>query len=641
MCGIVGFAGFPAWGPDARHTALRAMCSAIVHRGPNEEGTFHGSDVSLGMRRLSVMDPALGQQPMSNEDASVQLVFNGEIYNHRELRGELRARGHSFTTSSDTEVIVHQYEESGDDVVHALRGMFGFALWDERRRRLLVARDRLGIKPLYYREHEGGLAIVSELRSLLAMPGFTPRVSDDAIAQYLTFGYVPETHCILDGVRKLPPAHRLTWEPGRAVCVERYWSPVRPVHESITDAEAISELQRLLRESVQLHLESDVPLGAFLSGGIDSSAVVAQMARLMPGRVKTFSIGFDDETHNEAPHAALVAREIGTEHTELIVRPDADALVDSVITGFDEPFGDSSALPTYLVSKMAREYVTVALSGDGGDELFGGYTRYGELLSRRELPSTVRALLRSGVRHLPQGTRGRNRLTDLTRTLRGRYAATVAMPPSVDEGGVVAASIASRVAPMDDVLSAAFAPVAGRDLLAQITAVDLVTYLPGDILTKVDRMSMAVSLEARVPLLDHRVVEFAASIPSRLKWRDGEGKWILRRAIEGLVPPRVLEHPKRGFSVPLGRWFRDEMRHRLLTLLDANARIAPYVDRDAVSRLVSEHLVARRDHSHLLWRLVALEIWLAALAEGRLAHASPLAPAVRASARVPSSALLS
>ena len=631
MCGIVGFAGIPGL-PSDDDATLRAMCSAIVHRGPNEEGRFQGAGVALGMRRLSVMDVAMGQQPMQNESGSLQLVFNGEIYNHRQLRRELLDRGHTITTSSDTEVIVHLYEDFGDDVVHSLRGMFAIALWDSARERLLIARDRVGIKPLYYWEHDGGVAFASELRSLLAMPGFPARVNPSAVAQYLVFGYVPETHCIFEGVRKLPAGHRLTWSADAGVRVEQYWSATRPERSSITDSEAIEELRGLLRESVELHLESDVPLGAFLSGGIDSSAVVAQMAQLMPGRVRTFSIGFDEASHNEAPHAALVAREIGTQHTELIVRPDAGVLVDSVVSGFDEPFGDSSALPTFLVSQMAREHVTVALSGDGGDELFGGYTRYAELLTRHELPGVARRVLARAANSLPHSARGRNRLLDLGRSLHGRYAATVAAPPSAREGGVVAAALAAGIAPMDELLAAAFSPLAGRDLLAQMTAVDLATYLPGDILTKVDRMSMSVSLEARVPLLDHRLVEFAASMPSRLKYRDGVGKWLLRRAITGLVPPRVLTHPKQGFSVPLARWFRNELRHRLEALLAPGARIQPYVDGDAVARLIREHLATRRDHSHMIWRLLALEVWLEALAEGRIAEASPLAEAVRSSA---------
>ena len=630
MCGITGFAGMP--GLRERAGVLRDMCSAIVHRGPDEEGRFESRSVSLGMRRLSVMDPAAGKQPMGNEDGSVQLVFNGEIYNHRQLRSALSARGHRFTTHSDTEVIVHQYEETGTDVVQSLRGMFAFALWDAPRARLFVARDRIGIKPLYYWEHDGGVAFASELRSLLTLPDFPRRLDVDAVAQYLAFGYVPESACIFAGVRKLPAGHWLTWSDGSPVTVHKYWSALRPERLDVTADEASEELKSLLRESVQIHLESDVPVGAFLSGGIDSSTVVAQMTRLIPGRVRTFSIGFDEDSHNEAPHAAQVAAELGTEHTELIVRPDADALVESVIAGFDEPFGDSSALPTFLVSQLARESVTVALSGDGGDELFGGYTRYAELLARRELPRLARMGIARVAKRLPYGTFGRGRIIDYSRTLQGRYAATVAVSPDVGEGGVAAPPIAARVPMMDELLASAFAPVAGRDLLAQMTSVDLVTYLPGDILTKVDRMSMAVSLEARVPLLDHRIVEFASALPSRLKYRNGVGKWLLRHAIVGLVPDRVLRHPKRGFGVPLGGWFRGPLRYRLESLLEPKARIGPYVDEGAVRRLVQEHLTARRDHSHLLWRLLVLEVWLGALEDGRLERASPLASAVRSAA---------
>ena len=630
MCGITGFAGMP--GLRERAAVLRSMCAAIVHRGPDEEGRFESSAVSLGMRRLSVMDVAAGKQPMGNEDGSLQLVFNGEIYNHRQLRAELQGRGHRFATHSDTEVIVHQYEETGTDAVQALRGMFAFALWDAARERLYVARDRVGIKPLYYWEHDGGVAFASELRALLTLPGFPRRLDIDAVAQYLAFGYVPESACIFEGVSKLPAGHFLTWNAGAPVDVQQYWSALRPERTDVSADEATEELRALLRESVQLHLESDVPVGAFLSGGIDSSTVVAQMTRLIPGRVRTFSIGFDEDSHNEAPHAAQVAAELGTDHTELIVRPDADALVESVIAGFDEPFGDSSALPTFLVSQLARESVTVALSGDGGDELFGGYTRYAELLTRRELPPLARAGIARVARRLPYGTFGRGRIMDYSRTLQGRYAATVAVSPDVGEGGVAAPPIAARVPMMDELLASAFAPVAGRDLLAQMTSVDLVTYLPGDILTKVDRMSMSVSLEARVPLLDHRIVEFASALPSRLKYRDGVGKWLLRHAIVGLVPDRVLSHPKRGFGVPLGSWFRGPLRYRLESLLEPNARIRPYVDEGAVRRLVQKHLAARRDHSHLLWRLLVLEVWLGALEDGRLERASPLATAVRGAA---------
>src|SRR5689334_1109576 len=389
MCGIAGYAGWPL---GAEHGAerLARMCASIRHRGPNDEGRFVAPDVGLSMRRLSVIDVEGGAQPLANEDKSVWIVFNGEIYNHRDLRPRLRARGHTFATNSDTECLVHLYEDAGDELVHELRGMFAFSLWDTRRQRLLIARDRLGIKPLYYWEHRGGVAFASELRAFLALPDFPRALDSTAIGYFLTLGYVPDPLAVFAGVRKLPPGHRLSWDRTHGVVVERYWSAADVGEQAISEGEAVEEFNRLFTEAVRYHLESDVPLGAFLSGGIDSSSVVAHMARLMDRPVRRFSIGFDERAFNEAPHAAAVARAIGTEHTELIVRPDADSLVESVIAGFDEPFSDPSALPTYIVSRLARRDVTVALSGDGGDELFGGYTRYAEVLGRTELGSATR-----------------------------------------------------------------------------------------------------------------------------------------------------------------------------------------------------------------------------------------------------------
>ena len=620
MCGIAGFVGREGDRRGAERE-LAAMCRAIRHRGPDDEGHFVAPGVALGMRRLSIIDVGGGHQPIANEDGSIQVVFNGEIYNHRELRAGLATRGHRLATRSDTECLVHLYEERGDDVVHPLRGMFAFALWDARRSRLLIARDRVGIKPLYYWEWPGGLAFASELRSFLALEDFPRSLSRDAIAQYLALGYVPDPECIFAGVRKLAPGHRLSWERGSGVTVTRYWSPVRAEVPGIDAQEARGELRRLLDDSVRHHLESDVPLGAFLSGGIDSSTVVALMARRMDRPVKTFSIGFDEQAFNEAPHAAEVARALGTEHTELIVRPDADALIEEVIRAFDEPFADSSALPTLLVSQLARREVTVALSGDGGDELFGGYTRYTELLGRRELaPTGVRALLGAAARRLPHLVPGRNRLVDLSRSRRGRYAATVASPLHSSEGGIARDAIASLGAPLDALLSPWFDEAAERDFPTQMTLVDLLTYLPGDILTKVDRASMAVSLEARVPLLDHHLVEFAVSLPSSLKLRDGTGKWILREAIRGIVPDTVLTRPKQGFALPLARWLRGALRHRVDSLLRSDARIAEFVDARALARIALEHRIGRRDHSAMIWRALVLELWLAALGRGELSE---------------------
>ena len=617
MCGIAGYAGW-ARGAEASEAELATMCGAIQHRGPDDEGHFVAPGVALGMRRLSIIDVAGGHQPIGNEDGSIQLVYNGEIYNHHELRRELAAAGHRFATHCDTETIVHGYEEWGDGVCERLRGMFALALWDAPKGRLLLARDRLGIKPLSYWEHRGGIAFASELRSLLALPEFPAELDDEAVAWYLALGYVPDPHSIFRGVRKLPPGWRLSWTAAAGAQAERYWSPVQPELEGITAPEAVAELQRLLRDAVRSHLESEVPLGAFLSGGLDSSAVVAIMAQEMDRKVQTFSIGFEDAGFNEAPHAAAVAKALGTDHTELVVRPDADAMVERVVSFFDEPFADSSALPTFLVSELARRSVTVALSGDGGDELFGGYTRYADLLERSEVPGPLRGLFTAAARTLPQGAYGRNRLLDLGRSRRGRYATTVAQALAVADGGVARPEIAARLAGLDGLLAPWFADAGGRDLVTQLTLVDMQSYLPGDILTKVDRTSMAVSLEARVPLLDHPLVEFAVALPGSLKRRDGTGKWIFRQAITGLVPEIVLTRPKQGFAVPLVNWFRHELRHRLAHLERADSPLYAYVDRGAVARLVKEHLAVRRDHSHVLWRLLVLDLWIAALQRGEL-----------------------
>jgi asparagine synthase (glutamine-hydrolysing) len=501
--------------------------------------------------------------------------------------------------------------------------MFAFALWDVRRQRLLAARDRLGIKPLYYWEYGGGVAFASELRAFLALPEFPRTLDPTAIGYFLTLGYVPDPLAVFAGVRKLPPGHTLTWDRDRGVVIERYWAAADVQEHPISEREAVEEFNRLFAEAVRYHLESDVPLGAFLSGGIDSSSVVAHMARMMDRPVRTFSIGFDERAFNEAPHAASVARAIGTEHTELIVRPDADSLVESVVAGFDEPFSDPSALPTYIVSRLARRDVTVALSGDGGDELFGGYTRYAEMVRRTEFGPTTRKAVGAVARLLPHISPGRNRLLDLARTRRGRYAATVALAPSLGGGGIARPEISALIPSLDRLLDPWFEPARHRDFIYQMGLVDLQTYLPGDILTKVDRMSMAVSLEARVPFLDHHVVEFALSLPSALKLRDGTGKWLVRRAIERVVPKSVLEHPKQGFAVPLGAWFRHELAHRVQRLSSPGARVHEFTDVNAVRRIATEHRIGRRDHSWMLWRAMVLDIWLNCLDEGVLSRPSP------------------
>ncbi len=611
MCGIAGFAGLPTPEPD-RAVLLDRMCQAIAHRGPDGQGVLVDGPVALGMRRLSIIDLAGGWQPIGSEDGGVQVVFNGEIYNYRALRAELEQLGHHFGTRSDTETIVHGYEAWGDGVLSRLRGMFAIALWDRPRQRLLLARDRLGIKPLYLWPTAGGVAFGSELKSLALLPGFPTDPDPTALLRFLALGYVPDPLCIWSGVRKLAPGHLAVWQPGQELVEREWWSPLVPERTGIGEEEAREEVARLLEDAVGCHLESEVPLGAFLSGGVDSSAVVAQMARLAGGRVRTFSIGFGEEAFNEAPHAARVAAALGTDHTERVLTPDNDALVQELVLGFDEPFADSSALPTWLVSQLAREQVTVALSGDGGDELFGGYTRYQEVRQGGLESSLLRHAASPVARRLPHGARGRQYLLNLGRTPIGRYASTVALPALPEEGGVVRPELTGEAHRLEHLLATLFAQTAGRDLSARMALVDVLSYLPGDILTKVDRMSMRVSLEARVPLLDHHFAEFALSLPTRLKFRDGVGKWIFREAIKPLVPPSVLQKPKQGFGVPIGAWLRGPLRHRVAALRNADSPIHAWCDRTATRRILDEHQAGRRDHSAQIWRLLVLHLWLGA-----------------------------
>jgi len=500
--------------------------------------------------------------------------------------------------------------------------MFAIALWDGRTKRLVLARDRLGIKPLSYWLTPDGIAFCSELRSLLALARFPRRLDERGIAAFLSLGYVPDPLTAFAGVAKLPPGHVLVWSAEQGATVRRYWTPVAPEDGAAVGDEGlvVERLRELLADAVGSHLESEVPLGAFLSGGLDSSAVVALMKRSAVITPRTFAIGFAEDAYNEAPHARRVAEAIGARHTDLEVAPAADRLVEGIVGIFDEPFADSSALPTYLVSRLARRHVTVSLSGDGGDELFGGYTRYLAALQRPDVPAWGRPLLRAAGRALPHITPGRGRLLDLARSRAAAYAGAVALPLAPVDGGMAAPSLVPREGQFGDILGDAFAGAGSRDFVSQMMLVDVATYLPGDILTKVDRASMAVSLEARVPLLDHPLVEFALALPAGLKIRDGVGKQVFRQAIRGLVPPPVLDHPKLGFAVPLGSWLRGPLRHRIDGLATANGGLYDFLDRPAVRRLVREHLMRRRDHGTALWRALVLQIWLAHLDAGRLAQ---------------------
>jgi asparagine synthase (glutamine-hydrolysing) len=598
---------------------LDAMCRVITHRGPDEQGTAIHGRAAMGMRRLSIIDLATGQQPIYNTDRSKLIVFNGEIYNYREIKADLEKRGYKFRTNSDTETIVHAFDEYGPECLEMLRGMFAFAIWDERQESLFVARDRVGKKPLFYTvTDDGEFVFGSELKVLLEHRGAKREIDLGAMDAYLTFGYVPEELCIFKNIRKLEPGHFLVFKDGR-VRARRYWDFDYSGDQNPDSEDKIAaDLLGLVRDSVAVRLESEVPLGAFLSGGVDSSAVVGLMSQIMDRPVKTFSIGFNEDSFDELKYARLAAGHFKTDHHEFILTPDFVDVVDDLVWHFDEPFADSSALPTYMVSKLAREHVTVILSGDGGDELFAGYTRYVTDLERgglEGLPAVIRHnLLRPLSEALPHGARGKNYLFNISLDSAGRYIDSIShfngprkrnlysgdtrekMNGSFERGETLYRQIAANTG--------------SQDVVERLLYLDSKTYLPGDILTKVDRMSMASSLEARSPLLDHKLIEFVTRIPSSLKMNGGETKYIFKKAVEGFVPREILHREKQGFGVPIGEWINSQLKARITgELADRRTMERGYFDPKYVGVLLDEHQRGRRDHSHTLWTLWMLELW--------------------------------
>jgi asparagine synthase (glutamine-hydrolysing) len=619
MCGIAGYVGFSEGRTQAEHEALLdRMCRSIVHRGPDEQGTVVRGRAALGMRRLSVIDLAGGQQPIFGCTERYAVVFNGEIYNHPKLRAELEARGHVFKTNSDTESIVHAFEEFGADCVDRLRGMFAFAVYDFSEEKLFIARDRVGEKPLFYSVTDWGEFVFgSELKVLLEHPGIRREVDSAALDAYLGFGYVPEDLCIFKGIAKLPPGCRMEVVDGR-VRVERYWN-FRPGRtERRSETELVEMLREKIREAVEIRLVSEVPLGAFLSGGVDSSTVVAMMSRLNASPVKTFSIGFNEDSYSELKFARMAAKTFGTDHREFIVTPDLVEIVDDLVGHFDEPFADSSALPTFMVSKLAREHVTVVLSGDGGDELFGGYTRYAVEKSRSpfgKLPRIVREkLLRPLGAALPHGAFGRNYIYNVSLDPVERYLDSVSPFGDLKKRRLYAEAYVGALNGEHGAAKRAFREIAGEapdaDPIERLMYLDSRTYLPSDILTKVDRMSMAASLEARVPLLDHELIELVETIPSEWKLRGSESKYILKKAMEGIVPTEILYRRKQGFGVPIREWINERLKDRMLgTLLEPRTMQRGYFERSYIETLIDEHARGRRDHAHALWALWMLELW--------------------------------
>ena len=634
MCGIAGQVRTD--GAPVAPALIEAMCRAQAHRGPDCRGTHVRGPVGLGIQRLRVIDLTGGDQPIHNEDRSVTVILNGEIYNYRELRERLHRSGHRFATGGDTEVIVHLYEELGPACVHELIGMFAFAVWDEPRRQLLLARDRLGKKPLVYAQRGGALSFASELPALLADPGVSTAVDPGAIDQYLAHGYVPAPQCAYAGVRKLRPGHLLVHRP-ESVTVQRYWrldftrsGPTRrrataasgPGSEAASDADAARELRERIGVAVRRRMIADVPTGAFLSGGIDSAVVVAAMAEHSSHPVRTFSIGFDDPQFDERAGARLIAERFGTEHHEIVVDPDAVAMLPRLVRHYGEPFADHSAVACFYLSEFARRHVTVALNGDGGDEGFGGYHRYSINLALARLDRVPAGLRRAAGRwadRLPHAASGRSRLATARYLAvhaamdpRARYLSEMAMFGPARRARLYRPEFAAQAAAArpegssEEAWSEAEAPT----LLGRMMETDVNSYLPGDLLAKMDIATMAYSLEGRSPLLDHELLEFAAALPDRLKVDARGRKRLLRAAARGWIPDETLNAPKRGFELPVTRWMRTDLRgYAREVLLDPGARGRDWARPGAIETLLDEHQTGARDHGRELWTLLMLELW--------------------------------
>jgi asparagine synthase (glutamine-hydrolysing) len=602
------------------------MCESIVHRGPDDQGLYTCGNVGLGSRRLEVIDLETGHQPMANEDESVWIVFNGEIYNYRSLREELGRRGHRFQTRSDTESIVHAYEEFGEGCLEKLNGMFALAIWDVPRQRLFLARDRLGIKPLYYYFDGKQLVFGSELKAILQAPGVERSVDLVALNNYLTFEYIPSPRSIFQKVHKLEPGHYLTWDGGDPVKSSYWHLSVQPNDQQ----DSGRRLRELMADAVRLRLVSDVPLGSFLSGGVDSSIVVALMAQLADGPVKTFSIGFKDSSYNELEYARAVAERYATDHHEYVIEADAVELTERLISHFDEPFGDFSIFPTYLVSQMARQDVTVALTGDGGDELFGGYDTYlAQRFDRRFYHWWPKAIKKGIFEPLADRLTPREKKKGLVNIFK-RFIQGARLPGELSHARwmifltqaermlLFSPEIREQLAQSDpyDFLRRHAGDAGQVDELNRSGYVDVKSYLVDDILVKVDRMSMAVSLEVRVPFLDHRVVEFSFSLPPDQKIRGLQTKYLLKQTMNDLLPAAIRRRDKQGFSIPIKNWLRDQLRPMMTDLLaESRLRSQGFFNAAYVSRLVDEHLRGVENHSHKLWSLMVFESWYQAYVE--------------------------
>lgn len=623
MCGITGVLFADGARPiDDRR--VDTMADAISHRGPDARGVWFGNGVALAHLRLSIIDLAGGDQPIGNEDDSIQVVFNGEIYNYRELRDDLVGRGHRFKTNSDTEVLVHLYEQHGTDFVHRLRGMFAFALWDSRRERLMLTRDRVGQKPLYYMRNADRLLFGSELKSILADPEVGRQIDPESLEDYLTFGVVPGERSIFKNIHKLPAAHCLVIdrENWNAAPV-RYWSLRGEVDEGRSEADWIDAIREKFRETVAAHRIADVPVGAFLSGGLDSSAVVAALAEAGGPQLTTFSIGFQEARFSELAYARQIAKKYDTRHVEAIVTPEAVASLADLVKFYDEPFADASAIPMMHVSRLAAQHVKVVLSGDGGDEAFGGYRRYAHDLKesavRRHLPGFIRSgLLRPlancwpKVDWLPRRLRAKTTLMNLSLSDAAAYANTISVCRNPLRRRMFQSSLRQQLnghVPESRICDA-FGDQGG-DCLRGMIAADIDMLLPDDFLTKVDRASMACGLEVRPPLVDHEFLELTSRIPSSLKVNAGRTKWIFKRACDGWLPNDVVHRPKQGFDLPIDDWLRGPLREAFAeTVLSPAARIGVYLDQTIISGLQDAHQRKTGCHGQMLWSLLVLGAWM-------------------------------
>ena len=620
MCGIVGIVRNDK--AEIDHDLVARMCNAIRHRGPDDDGFYFNGAVGLGMRRLSIIDVKGGQQPIHNQDRSAWIVFNGEIYNYLELRAQLEKLGHTFYTNSDTEAIIHAYDQYGKDCPKHLRGMFAFAIWDERAQELFLARDRVGKKPILYAQVNGQFVFGSEFSALLQHPDIGKDIDFAALNHYLSFMCVPAPLTAYRDIRKLEPGHSLRYRKGETK-IERYWQPHFAQKLDIGEQEAGEQAIKILRDAVKVRLMSEVPLGAFLSGGIDSSAIVALMSEESSAPVKTFSIGFEEQDFSELHHARRVAEHVGADHHEFIVRPDALEVLPILVEHYGEPYADSSAVPTYYVARETRKYVTVALNGDGGDESFAGYERYAAMRlaeTYHRIPAVLRdTVLRQAIDLMPSSETKRSRLRDVKRFVEAaslpkaeRYLRWVSVFGTQAKQDLYTENFKqeTRAHPAAGIIDPWFARANGSGIVDAALLTDIMTYLPNDLLVKVDIATMANSLEARSPFLDHHVIEFAASLPEKYKLHGLTTKYLLKRVLRKLLPVENLSRRKMGFGVPIGHWFRGKLQPFLReTILSESALKRGLFKPDAVKRLVELHSRSERDYSHQLWTLLMLELW--------------------------------